>query len=69
MTIEEIIEICGGTENWHRLYTLCDSSIATFLDSAKLDHSEKSFEIMKNVFEEVLEDIHESWYRRSLKND
>lgn len=66
MTLTEIFEICGGKDNWQRLYSLCDDSIANFLDSAKLDHSEKSFEILKTIFSEVIDDVGESWYRRSL---
>lgn len=66
MTALEIQEKCGGKERWAALYNLCDKSIANFLDSAKLNHSEQSFEIMKIIFDEVLEDYRESWYRRSL---
>lgn len=66
MSIEEKLVMCGGKGNYHRLYSLCEDSISNFLDSAKLDHSEKSFNIMKTIFDDVLEDIRESWYRRSL---
>ena len=37
-----------------------------FLNEAKLDHSEKSFKIMKTVFNDVLEGLRESLYPRSL---
>lgn len=66
MSIEEKFVMCGGKGNYHRLYSLCDDSISNFLDGAKLNHSEKSFDIMKMIFDDVLEDIRESWYRRSL---
>lgn len=66
MRIEDTFELCGGKDNYHRLCSLCEDSISYFLDSAKLDHSEKSFETMKTIFDEVLENIRESWYRRSL---
>lgn len=66
MTIEEITTLCGGHENWAKLYNLGDKAIANFLESSKLDHSEHSFEIVKAIFDEVLEDYRESWYRRSL---
>lgn len=66
MSLEEKFMMCGGKENYQRLYSLCDDSICVFLNEAKLDHSEKSFKIMKTVFNDVLEDLHESLYPRSL---
>lgn len=66
MNIEEKLELCGGEGNYHCLYSLCDEAIGQFLDGSKLDHSEKSFDIMEMIFNDVLEDIRESWYRRSL---
>lgn len=66
MSLEEKFRMCGGKENYQRLYSLCDDSICVFLNEAKLDQSEKSFKIMKTVFNDVLEDLRESLYPISL---
>ena len=66
MEITEIFKLCGGKEKWHEFYRACSDSISQFLNTTKLDTSEQSFEIMKTIFDQVLEDYGESWYRRSL---
>lgn len=66
MTADEIFNICGGKEKWSNYYSLFDECIGEFIEKAKLDHSEKSFDILKTISDEVIEDIRESWYRRSL---
>ena len=66
MTAEEIFELCGGKSNWAKYYSAFDECIGNFIEKVKLDHSEHSFDILKAISDEVVEDIRESWYRRSL---
>lgn len=66
MTIEEKIKLYGGKEKWTQYYSLFDKCMAEFIEKAKLDHSEHSFDILKSISNDVIEDIGESWYRRSL---
>lgn len=65
MTTEEMATLCGSKEEWARLYGLFDGCIANFLDSSKLNHSEHSFDILKAISTQVINDIGESWHRRS----
>ena len=67
MEINELIELCGGKDNFHKYYLFFDNVLGDFLERAKLDHSEKSFKILKGISELVIGDIGESWYRKSLK--
>lgn len=66
MTDGEISTLCESKEEWTRLYRLFDDCIANFLDSSKLNHSEHSFDILKAISTQVINDIGESWHRRSL---
>lgn len=66
MESNELIELCGGKDNFHKYYLFFDNTLGDFLERAKLDHSEKSFKILKEISELVVKDIGESWYRRSL---
>lgn len=63
---EDMFALYGGKAKWANYYAKFDDCIGDFITSAKLDHSEHSYEILKAIADEVIEDIRESWYRRSL---
>lgn len=66
MEIQKVYQLCGGKENWLKLYSLFSDSLVQFLNKSGLDHSENSFEILKMISEEVIDNFGETWYRQYL---
>lgn len=50
----------------YKLYRFCHEAIEQFLINSNIDHSEESFNKMKQLFNNVIDDYGETWYRQSL---
>lgn len=66
MEITKVFELCGGKENWSKLYSSLSDHILNFVKENNLGSSEKTYDILKVLTDEVVDDIGESWYRYYL---
>lgn len=66
MTAEEMFKLCDGKDNWAKYYGEFYDMIKMFVYNNKLDHSEKTIDILTNLSNEIIDDISYSWYKQYL---